>query len=290
MIFYQRGVDGMAVIKELKTMDELAMVHDIEKEIWEQTPVPLHQTYTAVKNGGIMLGAFEDGDIVGFSYGFAGFKDGKTFLCSHMLGIRPAYRSRKIGEQLKWQQREIALEKGYNLIRWTFDPLETRNAYLNLTKLNGICNTYIENCYGEMKDGLNKGLPSDRFEVDWHLDSPHVEKGHITVPGDAVPLNVVRENGDGLPVYDEGKVEEMDAPAYMLAVPKDFQQLKAEDSGLALDWRMKTRKKFRSLFEAGYSAVHLQPFESHSEYIFIRTDALNLKEAQGQIDKPAGIF
>ncbi|SOC45202.1 predicted GNAT superfamily acetyltransferase [Salinicoccus kekensis] len=267
----------MAVIKELKTMGELAMVQDIEQQIWEQVPVPLHQTYTAVKNGGIMLGAFEEGDIVGFGYGFAGFKDGKTFLCSHMLAIRPAHRSRKIGEQLKWRQREIALEKGYDLIRWTFDPLETRNAYLNLTKLNGICNTYIENCYGEMKDGINKGLPSDRFEVDWHLDSAHVRERDMRIPGDAVPLNAVGENGSGLPVYTEGEVGDLDAPAYTLAVPKEFQQLKADDPGLALDWRMKTREKFGSLFTAGYSAVHLQPYEFHAEYVFVKTGDLRLE-------------
>ena len=277
MIFYQRGVDGMAVIKELKTMDELAMVHDIEKEIWEQTPVPLHQTYTAVKNGGIMLGAFEGGDIVGFSYGFVGFKDGKTFLCSHMLGIRPAHRSRKIGEQLKWRQREIAIAKGYNLIRWTFDPLETRNAYLNLTKLNGICNTYIENCYGEMKDGINKGLPSDRFEVDWHLDSPHVRERHMQAPEDAVSLNAVGKNGSGLPVYIEGEAGDLGTPAYTLAVPRDFQQLKAEDPDLALEWRMKTREKLGSLFAAGYSAVHLRPYEFHAEYVFVKTGDLKLE-------------
>lgn len=274
---YTGGVDGMAVIKELKTMDELAMVQDIEQQIWEQVPVPLHQTYTAVKNGGIMLGAFEGGDIVGFSYGFAGFKDGKTFLCSHMLGIRPAHRSRKIGEQLKWRQREIAIAKGYNLIRWTFDPLETRNAYLNLTKLNGICNTYIENCYGEMKDGINKGLPSDRFEVNWHLESPHVSVRPRQAPEDAVPLNAVGENGSGLPVYTEGEVGDLDAPAYALAVPKEFQQLKADDPGLALDWRMKTREKFGSLFTAGYSAVHLQPYEFHAEYVFVKTGDLRLE-------------
>ncbi|CAM4336293.1 GNAT family N-acetyltransferase [Lacicoccus alkaliphilus] len=267
----------MVVIKELNTMEELAMVHDIEHQIWEQHPVPLHQTFTAVKNGGIMLAAFEGGEVAGFSYGFAGFRDGKAYLCSHMLGIRPGLRSRKIGEQLKWQQREVAMRKGYDLIRWTFDPLETRNAYLNLTKLNATCNTYVENCYGEMKDGINKGLPSDRFEVFWHLDSPHVTRRRSMNVEGAVALNTVKEIGKGCLAYCGREVVELEAPVYSLAVPKEFQQLKAADPDLALEWRMKTRERFKALFAAGYAAVRITPYEKHAEYIFIRKDGLKLQ-------------
>lgn len=267
----------MVVIKELKTMEELAMVHDIEHQIWEQNPVPLHQTFTAVKNGGIMLAAFEGGEVAGFSYGFAGFRNGKAYLCSHMLGIRPGLRSRKIGEQLKWQQREAAMRKGYDLIRWTFDPLETRNAYLNLTKLNAVCNTYIENCYGEMKDGINKGLPSDRFEVFWHLDSPHVIKRTAVNGEGAMALNTVKENREGQLTYQEREAGELVASAYSLAVPKEFQQLKAANPAMALEWRMMTRERFQALFAAGYSAVRITPYEKHAEYIFIKKDDLGLQ-------------
>lgn len=275
MIFFQKEVDLMVVIKELKTMEELVMVHEIEQQIWRQDPIPLHQTFTAVKNGGIMLAAFENGAVIGFSYGFTGFKDKETYLCSHMLGIEPLHRSRKIGEQLKWRQREIALRKGYDLIKWTFDPLETRNAYLNLTKLNGICNTYIENCYGEMKDDINNGLPSDRFEVYWHLKSPHVAKRKSLDMNGMVALNATEKNRAGHLTYKDKDTVEPGADVYSLAVPKQFQQLKAEDPELAMEWRMKTREKFQSLFEAGYSAVHLNSYDNYAEYIFMRTEKLS---------------
>ncbi|MBH9788269.1 GNAT family N-acetyltransferase, partial [Clostridioides difficile] len=91
-------------------------------------------------------------------------------------------------EKLKYEQRAIAIERGYDLMVWTFDPLETRNAYLNLSKLKGICYTYIENCYGEMQDGFNKGLPSDRFEVSWHLTSDYVVNDITIEVADAKPV------------------------------------------------------------------------------------------------------
>lgn len=251
------------------------MVQGIEQRIWGMSPIPTHQTFTAVKNGGVMLGAFEAGELIGFSYGFAGFKDGRSYLCSHMLGIDPAHRSRKIGEKLKLRQREIAMDIGYDMMIWTFDPLETRNGYLNLTKLNAVCNTYIENCYGEMKDGINKGLPSDRFEVHWHLDSMHVRNEMTVDMEDAVPLNTIRSNVEGLPEFT-GMEDIPEADVHSLAVPKDFQRLKVESPVLALEWRLKTREKFQELFRAGYSAAHLQLSDDYAEYIFVKTTDLKL--------------
>ena len=147
----------MITLKELTNIEELEQLEIIEQNVWGMESLPVHQTLTAVKNGGIIVGAFDSNRIIGFSYGFAGFKDDQVYLCSHMLGIETEYRSKKIGEQLKKKQLEIAQQKGYTEIHWTYDPLETRNGYLNLSKLNGISSVYMENAYGEMKDGLNKG-------------------------------------------------------------------------------------------------------------------------------------
>lgn len=271
-----KEVNEMVVIKELKTMEELKLMQDMEQRVWGMPQIPTHQTFTAVKNGGIVLGAFVDDEIVGFSYGFAGFKDGRSYLCSHMLGIDSDYRSRNIGAKLKQRQREAAIEKGYNMMRWTFDPLETRNGYLNLTKLNAVCNTYIENCYGEMTDGINKGLPSDRFEVHWHLNSAYVTEDEALDVSEAVPLNTIQNNGEGLSEFVSGKQYELNAHAYSMAVPKDFQQLKREDPALALDWRLKTRTQFQKLFKAGFSAVNVTPYDDYAEYIFVRTTELKL--------------
>lgn len=266
----------MIELRELTTIEEMEEVHQLETKIWETDIVPTHQTVTVVKNGGIMIGAYTDRKLIGFSYSFPGFKNNGMYLCSHMLGIDKDYRSRGIGEQLKWKQREIALAKGYERMHWTFDPLETRNAYLNLSKLHGICDTYVENCYGDMQDGLNKGLPSDRLGLHWHLNSPHVTDGTELELGEPVKLNAMEFNADGLPVFAAGHTDGLQASSYSLAVPKDFQYVKAACPELALDWRLQTRHVFGLVFQAGYAAVQLQVFENHAAYIFIKKEALGL--------------
>src|SRR5699024_188214 len=120
---------------------EMEAVYELETRIWETEIVPPHQTITVVRNGGLMLGAYDGEKLIGFSYSFPGFANDERYLCSHMLGIHPDYRSRGIGRQLKEVQLKTARSMGYKKITWTFDPLETRNAYLNLSKLRGISNT-----------------------------------------------------------------------------------------------------------------------------------------------------
>src|SRR5690606_18217859 len=127
--------------------------------------------------GGLLIGAFIGDRAVGFQYSFAGFDGKKPYLCSHMLALLPEYRHSGLGSALKWRQAEMAREIGYDWIQWTFDPLESRNAYLNIRKLGGMVSTYWENCYGEMKDSLNAGLPTDRFRLDWWINSPRVTDG-----------------------------------------------------------------------------------------------------------------
>ncbi|MGY3716150.1 GNAT family N-acetyltransferase [Sutcliffiella cohnii] len=266
----------MIELRELQTIEEMQQVEELERNIWGTEIVPTHQTLTAVKNGGIMVGAYDGDELIGFSYGFAGFRNGKSYLCSHMLGIAEKYRSQGIGESLKRKQREIAIKKGYDMMKWTYDPLETRNGYLNLSKLNGICNTYIENCYGEMQDSLNKGLPSDRFELHWHLTSPHVVEGHIPNTEGATALNAVTFNEENLPVFVASKEQPLTRLAYSLAVPKDFQGLKSASKELALDWRLQTRTHFQKLFHAGYAVVRLQINETYNEYIFVKKESLEL--------------
>ncbi|WP_152657125.1 GNAT family N-acetyltransferase [Oceanobacillus sp. CFH 90083] len=267
----------MIQYKELKTMAEMEQMQELEGRVWGMATIPTHQTLTATKNGGIMVGAYADDDLVGFSYGFAGFDNGKSYLCSHMLGIDQEYRSRGIGEMLKQKQRELAIEKGYDMMKWTYDPLETRNAYLNLTKLNGICDTYIENCYGNMQDGFNKGLPSDRFEIHWHLKSPYVVEKQSINTEKPTALNTLSFNQEGLPVFTkEVEPPQLTEYSYSISVPKDFQGLKAASQELALDWRLKTRELFQKLFQAGYAAVRLKTYEDYGKYIFIRKDILDL--------------
>ncbi|SOC13336.1 predicted GNAT superfamily acetyltransferase [Ureibacillus xyleni] len=266
----------MIQVRELTTLEEMEQVQLLEKQVWGIEPIPTHQTLTAVKNGGIMVGAYDDEKLVGFSYGFAGFKNSKVSLCSHMLGIDENYRSQQIGEQLKHAQRTIAISKGYDMMHWTYDPLETRNGYLNLTKLNGVCHTYIENCYGEMKDGFNQGLPSDRFEVHWYLKSPYVEKQIEPQISHPQPLGEIIFDEAGLPSLKIFALDALTSEVYSLPVPWDFQSLKAKSQEHAMHWRMETRKVFQKVFAAGYTAVRIQKNDQWNSYIFVKKDTLEL--------------
>lgn len=252
----------MVIYKEVKEREGIVGMQELERLVWDMEPIPEHQTWTAVKNGGILVGAYDGDDMIGFCYGFAGFDQGKAYLCSHMMGIHPDYRSQGIGERLKWLQRDIAIDKGYDLIRWTFDPLQTRNAYLNLTKLNGVSYTYFVNCYGEMQDGLNKGLPSDRFEVSWHITSPHVEKFSTKEMTETQSLGTYCR--DRLSLHLPAS---WDADCYTLPMPADIQTIKENDPRLALDWRLQTREAFMTAFREGYAVVGLQKSGGHYEYI-----------------------
>lgn len=264
----------MIELKELTQRDELLEVQQLEKLVWDMPPIPLHQTMTAVKHGGLIIGAYSQEQLVGFSYGFAGYSEGEAYLCSHMLGIHPNFRSQKIGERLKEHQRKVALEKGYRRIIWTYDPLESRNAYLNLTKLRGICSTYIENCYGEMEDGLNKGLPSDRFEIHWYIDAPHMTSKPTQSEGETISLGSISWEGDHPVFHPLGEVG--DATSYTLPIPKDFQALKQQNPELAYSWRIQTRAVFQELFARGYCATELIQLQDENRYVFKKQSTLSL--------------
>ncbi|QGS68395.1 GNAT family N-acetyltransferase [Oceanobacillus sp. 143] len=161
-------------IRPLETMDELIEMQKVEESVWQADSIPVHQTYTVLNNGGIILGAFDQNKMIGFLYSFAGFDGKSAYLCSHELGILPAYRKGGLGERMKQMQADLAKEAGYEIITWTFDPLESVNAYLNLHKLGAEGVLYKENYYGVMEDELNQGLPSDRIHIKWKINQRNI--------------------------------------------------------------------------------------------------------------------
>lgn len=246
-------------IRKLTTIDDMHLVHNLEKEVWVMDATPIHQTFTAAKNGGFLIGAFtvnedsSEGDLVGFCYGFAGFKDGQPYLCSHMMGIHPDYRSMGIGKRLKEEQRKIAKEIGYDLIVWTFDPLESRNTYLNTSKLFGISDTYIENCYGTMNDGLNNGLPTDRLQIEWWIRSERVEQQWAPDISYENSL-VVGESPKGNPLLNSSVNDlRFGTEGVEVPIPTDFQTIKKSEPELAYEWRMKIRELYQALFNHGFA-------------------------------------
>lgn len=240
-------------IRQLLTTEQLAETHDIERAVWNIEPIPLHQSFTAVKNGGIALGAYINGEIVGYVYGFPGFVKGKTYLCSHMLAILPEYRGRQIGEKLKLEQAKVARQLGYSLMTWTFDPLESRNAHLNLNKLRARGAIYSPNHYGKLADDLNKGLPSDRLIIEWELNKQPLEPIQ-SVKNEYVLLDV-NDNGEPLmtEIFQKDELPEVDT--FYAKVPLNFQAIKRENIERATEWRLLTRRIFVRLFAKGYEAT-----------------------------------
>ncbi|WP_155767571.1 GNAT family N-acetyltransferase [Sporosarcina ureilytica] len=265
-------------IRKLETIEDIRLIQSMEEEVWGSPAIPIHQTYTASKNGGLVLGAFINDEIIGFSYSFPGFADGKTYLCSHMLGIHPNYQVKGIGKLLKDEQRKLAKEMGYDLITWTFDPLESRNAYLNLQKLSGISQTYLENWYGEMTDGLNKGLPSDRLKVEWWISSERVQENWIPDNIAYARPVTIGQSAQGNPVI-EGNLEEIHAEGngIEIPVPAHIQSIKTNEPELALDWRLKIRAAFQTLFSAGYAVVGLKKSDDGVHYYqFVKRNTIPL--------------
>jgi predicted GNAT superfamily acetyltransferase len=268
--------------KLLTTLEQMKEVQQLEQDVWKMNPIPVHQTYTASKNGGLILGAYHGDQLIGFTYGFPGFKNGTTYLCSHMLGIHPNYQKHGIGQILKEKQRELAVEAGYSLITWTYDPLESINAYLNLHKLHGIGAHYLENHYGTMTDALNSGLATDRFLVEWWITSSYVDDSERVVKNTSIEkeslLLYTEINSEGLPFVSETVEVSFGSEdsEWIVPIPSNFQAIKQQDVDLAIDWRMKTRHVFQRLLEHGYVAIDLQRGAEPETcyYHFLKKDAL----------------
>lgn len=248
----------------MTTVPEMSEIEELQRLVWgDSNIVPVAQLMAAIHNGGVVIAACHEGKPIGFCYGFAGFKQGKAHLCSHMLGILPAYRDWGIGRQLKLRQREWALENGYDKMTWTYDPLEARNAFLNLCKLGGVVKTYMESYYGDMVDGINQGLPSDRFLLEWNLRSERATRG----------VNGVRPLEDGWSVFprllDWELVAGLPHPVVreglklgvysgiLLCVPANIHGLKQEQLSIAMEWRLAFRTLCKEAFEHGYVAIGL---------------------------------
>lgn len=272
--------------------------------------VPTHLLVTAAQNGGLLIGAYDlsgkaqppasgraqpvysdfevlppadpslpkwksTPPLIGFVFGFPGLyftPDGPRLKhCSHMMGVHPAYRDHGIGYWLKRAQWQTVRHQGIDRITWTYDPLLSRNAHLNIARLGAVCNTYKRDIYGTLRDGLNVGLPSDRFQVDWWVFSRRLEQRLSKQPrqrldlaryleAEVAILNPTRLNQaqwpEPAPEWQDNLAHltaAAEPPALvMVEIPSNFLALKSADANLALEWRLHSRALFETLFEHGY--------------------------------------
>ena len=166
------------VLRRCHSLEELRACVALQKEVWNFSDaelVPLRMFVVADKVGGQVMGAFDGREMVGFALSLPGTRSGHVYLHSHMLAVRKTHRNAGLGRRLKLLQREDALARGIELIEWTFDPLEIKNAYLNIERLGAIARRYNINQYGITSSPLQGGLPSDRLIAEWWLKSKRVE-------------------------------------------------------------------------------------------------------------------
>lgn len=271
-------------LRILESPADLLAVEQLQHLVWPGSDldiVPLHMLLAAVHGGGLLIGAFEDapsasaapppqGDaLVGFVFGFPGIyetPDGPRLKhYSHMLGVHPASRNRGIGFKLKRAQWQMVRRQGIDRITWTYDPLLSPNAWLNITRLGAVCNTYWVNFYGRMRDELNQGLDSDRFEVDWWVNTRRVDhrlsrqaRPALTLQhylSAEIPLlNSARWDMSPFPRPVEASLPDPSAPQPLLLVeiPAHFHTLRQADPDLAQAWRLHSRRLFETLFAQGY--------------------------------------
>lgn len=164
----------------LAPLDQLAEFQrcvELQVAVWgygDGDTVPRKMFLVARRIGGQVIGAFDGDTMIGFAMALPGYRDRRPYLHSHMLAVLPEYRNAGIGRRLKLAQREDALARGIELMEWTFDPLEIKNAYLNFSRLGVIARRYAADFYGSSSSPLQGGLPTDRLYAEWWMNSPRV--------------------------------------------------------------------------------------------------------------------
>jgi predicted GNAT superfamily acetyltransferase len=229
-------VTAAVTIRKCEALEEIQACFALQKEVWgfaDADLIPVRLFVVANKIGGHVIGAFDGEDIVGFALAIPGTRHGHSYLHSQMLAVRQQYRNGGLGRRLKLYQREDALARGFELMEWTFDPLEIKNAYLNIEKLGAIARRYNVNQYGTTTSPLQGGLPTDRLVAEWWMRSRRVE--------------AVLSDG-GRPAF---------AARVSIAVPAEIYNWKSSASSRprALEVQTKNREQFTSAFAEGLAVL-----------------------------------
>lgn len=244
-------------IRALTQIDDLKRCEEVQRSVWgfgDLEVVAASHLSAAVHAGGLVAGAFckevcqgtHEEVFCGFVYGFPTYENGSIGLHSHMMAVLPEYRGLGIGQRLKGFQRAWCLERGLNWMTWTFDPLQAKNAKLNLEHLGATVSEYLVNPYGILGGTLNSALPSDRLVARWDLLRSEVRNSPqpLETPPQSYALHA-----------DTLTPNLADEPLLLVATPKDINTLGSTDPDRALAWRLAQREVFLALFEKGYTVT-----------------------------------
>jgi predicted GNAT superfamily acetyltransferase len=246
-------------IRDLETIEDLLKVEQVEQEVWglvDRDVTPMTLLIACKEAGSILVGAFDGNALIGFAFGFPSIERGHLAIHSHMLAVLPHYRDLDLGYKLKLAQRDRALAKGIDMMSWTFDPLQSRNAHFNFAKLGVISDIYKVDFYGRASSSVLHQNGTDRLWLTWAMASPRVEqrikanqKMPRQLPGNTVPL-VVSELGARPARRSLSRA--IEAKRASVAIPNDIVGLESRDAAVAWEWRLATRWAFTELRKAGF--------------------------------------
>ena len=255
--------------KQLKTLEDLNPCEDLQGAVWKFNKsdiIPPRFMRVLCKHGGFAMGAFDGDKMIGFVFGVPAIHYGRPSQHSHMLAVLPEYRNHNVGYQLKMAQREEALNRNIDLITWAFDPLQSKNAHLNINKLGVIACSYDINLYGETSSSkLHSGLGTDRLLAEWWLVSDKVKTiidGHThdatkKLPAKGLSINETRHDEQGFLIPVDSDLSLTD-DVLLLEIPADIDKMKTANIDAAHRWRELIQKAFLHYFNAGYYVNSLQ--------------------------------
>lgn len=243
-------------IRILKKLEDFRKCETAQKTIWGGLSAASEVMLVTQKAGGAVLGAFVKDRLIGFIYALLARRNSQIIHWSHMMGILPAFRSQGVGLQMKLAHRNLALSRGIKSICWTYDPLQSRNASLNLTKLGACVEEYVPGYYGRFQSIIERGLPSDRFVVNWPIASKSVaqrlsgRKSKTEMP-DVPRVNITANRNNGF--LSNRKIDlDLREPRLLVEVPANTDLMRTEVLPLARRWRLQTREIFLNYLSKGY--------------------------------------
>jgi predicted GNAT superfamily acetyltransferase len=239
-------------LKHGSSLDEYERCVEIEHKVWGPTlSVPSAVFVVAHHTGGQVILACDGATIVGFTLALAGIREGKPFLHSHMTAVLPDYRDRGLGRSLKLFQREEALSRGIDVIEWTFDPLEIKNAHLNLNRLGAVARRLIPNAYGVTHSAIHGDIPTDRLVAEWWIGSERVRSAIA------------------------GEVRVTQGPAERVSLPTNIADIRASDPASAERVQTAMRGQFLQAFSRRYAAVGIESHGVRTDYVLRPLSELN---------------
>ena len=238
------------VIRPFADHAEMEACVELQRTTWgghfNETVPPAIQ-WVAQQTGGVASGAFApDGTLLGFVFGISGVRDGRLVHWSDMLAVHPDARGLGLGVALKLHQRELLLANGIELVHWTFDPLEARNAHINFRRLGIVAREYLRDVYGDTGSDLHAGIGTDRLVAEWRIGSPRVEAALAGRPPESAPADAAR-----------------------IAVPLDIQSLKRTDLAAARAQRALTRAAFEDYLGRGWIVVDAERGDDALHYLLV---------------------